>query len=504
LSEPPSRRSRGAPVTAPAPAPPTLAALLAARAAATPDAPAFADTARQVTFGELADAAGGRAAGLARMGVRAGDRVALVLPAGVGFAEMFWALQLLGAVPCAFNPTTLRQTLARRVRSVDPTLVVSAELEIPVARAAPPEPPADPAALAFLQRTSGSSGEPRAAMLTQANVLAQLRATDDLDRDDVLVSWVPPWHDLGLVRFMIGPVWFGTACHIVRPAIRTIPDWLATISRVGATHTGAPDFAYRLASRLVDPGAVDLTSMRYAATGGEPVRRATIEQFEDRFRVPGTLAPAYGMAEATLGITAHRAGEPFVVDERGTVSCGAALPGTEVEVNGSAGAAGEIVVRGDSVFAGYFEAPGETAAALRDGWLHTGDVGYLDDAGRLFVLGRQRAMIKRGGGVIAPRELEDAAHTIPGVQFAAALGTPLSKTPTSERVSVFVEAERSDAEDAAAMTASVSDAIRHSLGFSPHDIVIVRPRTIPRTGSGKIRYGELKALLASSAGTTPG
>jgi len=92
-------------------------------------------------------------------------------------------------------------------------------------------------------------------MLTHRNVLAQLRATAQarhVGADDVLVSWVPPWHDFGLVRFIIAPVYFGTACHIVRPAIRTIPDWLQAISQVGATHTGAPDFAYRLACRLVD------------------------------------------------------------------------------------------------------------------------------------------------------------------------------------------------------------------------------------------------------------
>jgi acyl-CoA synthetase (AMP-forming)/AMP-acid ligase II len=475
----------------------TLDALLAARAAASPTALAFADDRRTVTFGDLAEAASAIAGGLARTGVRAGDRVALVLPAGVGFAETFWALQLLGAVPCAFNPVTLRQTLARRIAAVRPRLVITDDLEIARAPVAPGASPLGPDGLAFLQRTSGTSGDPRVAMLTQRNVIAQLRATDEaghLAADDVCVSWVPPWHDFGLVRFVIAPVYFGMACHIVRPAIRTIPDWLAAISRVGATHTGAPDFAYRLASRLVDPRSVDLSSLRYAANGGEPVRRSTIMQFEERFGIPGTVAPGYGLAEATLGVTAHRAGEPIVVDERGNVSCGLPFPGVDVRVAAAAGAPGEILVRGDIVFAGYLDASADTARARPDGWLHTGDTGYLDDDGRLFVLGRERAMIKRAGAIVAPRELEDAAHEVAGVQLAAAIGTPAPASALGEHVTVVVEAGDPDA----ALAAEVSSAVRERLGFAPHDVVVVRPRTIPKTTNGKVRYDALKDLLAGS------
>jgi fatty-acyl-CoA synthase len=483
----------------------TLGELLTARAATSPAALAFADDQRQVTFGALADATNDLAGGLARLGVKRGDRVALVLPAGVVFAEMFWALQLLGAVPCAFNPVTLRQTLARRVASIRPRLVITKDLDIAAARAPEPGCAAGADDLAFLQRTSGSSGAPRAAMLTHRNVLAQLRATREagyISVDDVLVSWLPPWHDFGLVRFMIAPVYFGMPCHIVRPAIRTIPDWLAAIARVGATHTGAPDFAYRLASRLVDPRSVDLSSLRYAANGGEPVRSSTIEQFEDRFAVPGVVAPGYGLAEATLGVTSHPPGDPILCDARGNVSCGAAFPAVDVRVAAADGAAGEILVRGDIIFAGYLDAPDDTAAVLHDGWLHTGDTGYLDDAGRLFVLGRQRAMIKRGGGVIAPRELEDAAYEVSGVGFAAAVGTASSASAVGERIVVVIETEAPDTAGAA-MTAGVSVAISDRLGFAPH-VLVVRPRTIPRTTNGKVRYDALRELLAAAPAVLPG
>ena len=160
-----------------------------------------------------------------------------------------------------------------------------------------------------------------------------------------MVSWVPPWHDLGLVRFMIGSVYNGAACHIVTPSIQTIPRWLETITKVRGTISGAPDFAYRLAARFADPSAIDLSSVRWMTNGGEPVRLSTIEAFETRFDCRGVVCPGYGLAEATLGVTCIRPGETIRVDERGNVGCGKALPGVEVkiDVEGDDGA-GEILV----------------------------------------------------------------------------------------------------------------------------------------------------------------
>lgn len=485
----------------PSTAPQTLGALLNARAAATPNALAFSDASQQLTFGQLTDAAASLARRLADAGLSPGDRVALVLPAGVAFAEAFWAAQILGAVPCAFNPSTLRMTLKRRVEAIRPRVVVTGDLDVTASTPDRSEFAAGDERLAFLQRTSGTTGEPRAAILTQRNVLAQLRATcvvDGLDSSDVLVSWVPPWHDFGLVRFVIAPVFIGAVCHIVRPAIRTIPEWLSTIERVRATHTGAPDFAYRLACRLVSPRTVDLSSLRYAANGGEPVRRSTIVDFEALFGTKHVVAPGYGLAEATLGVTVHPPGEDLVVDERENVSCGRPLTGFDVRIAGDGEQPGEILVRGDSVFAGYLDEPDVTAAVLCDGWLHTGDVGYLDQEGRLFVLGRRRALIKRAGGVVAPRELEDAAHTVPGVLAAAAIGVAASTTGIGERIIVIVEADHPEGDDSV-MRATVSAAVRDRLGFAPHEVRVARPRTIPRTGSGKIRYDELRELLATAA-----
>jgi fatty-acyl-CoA synthase len=366
------------------------------------------------------------------------------------------------------------------------------------AGAAPPEPQLSEADIAVMQPTSGTSGEPRAAMLRHRNVLGYLgvsRRVDGASADDVLVAWVPPWHDLGLVRFVVASVYYGSVCHIVPPAVSTIPLWLETISRVGGTTSGAPDFCYRLACRMVDPASVDLSSLRYCVNGGEPVRASTLAQFERRFGVDGVVMPGYGLAETTLGVTAHAPGDTIAVDRRGSVSCGTPLAGVELQVSRDASAPGEILVRGDYVFAGYFDEPEETQSRLRDGWLHTGDTGYLDAEGRLFVLGRSRAMLKRGGAVVAPRELEEAALEVDGVRLAAAVSTPAEPAVT-EVITVVVESKLSEGPASEAVAAAVSRAIVSVSGFSPGGVAVVPPRTVPLTANGKVRYDRLRGLVA--------
>ena len=466
---------------------PTLAALLDARAHDSPDALAFTFGAEALTYRALQEDAERLAGALAGEGVVAGDRVALVLPAGLDLIRLFYAVQRLGAASAIFDPSIPAATTEQRVARIRPRRVIS---RAPVASAAHllPPLPSDPEAIAFLQPTSGTSGDPRVVMIRQRQVMATLAASREwLDPvpSDVLVGWVPPWHDLGLVRFVIGPLYFGLPCHLVTPAVRTIGQWLATISEQRGTISGAPDFAWRLATRLVDPGKVDLRSLRLATNGGEPVRASTISAFETHFGVPGVLRPGYGLAEATLGVTALRPGEPLRVDARGNVSCGRPHTGMEVRM----GEEEEILVRGPSVFAGYFEAEEETAQTLRGGWLHTGDAGHLDDDGHLYVLGRQRAMLKRGGAALAPRELEEAAQSVPGVRIAAAVGIPSAFT---EEIVVVVEAEPG----ALLIEALVRAAIEQALGFVPDRVIVQEPRTIPRTSNGKIRHAALRERLS--------
>lgn len=465
----------------------TLDAMLARRAASAPDALAFSDGREKLTYGRLRADSEALASGLASLGVRRGDRVVLRIPAGLGFVRIFYALQRLGAVPCAHDPSIPAATAARRAESVRPALVLG-DKEIPRLDPWRESGPVEED-VAFLQPTSGTSGEPRAAVILQRNAIASLRTARDavgLGPEDVLVSWVPPWHDLGLMRFVLGPVYFGAPCHLVPPAIRTLPLWLETASEVRATVLGAPDFAWRLAARLVEPEGLDLSALRYCTNGGEPVRQSTILAFERRFGVPGAIRPGYGLAEATLGVSGLLPGEPLRVDPRGNVSCGRPFPGVEVRIDGEVG---EILVRGPAVFAGYFD------EAVHHGWLHTGDFGRLDEDGHLYVLGRQRALLKRGGAPLAPRELEEAAEGVSGVRVAAAVGLPPSAGKSTEEIVLAVEAD--PAAEPARLAVAASSAVEEALGFAPDGVLVLPPRTIPRTRNGKVRHSVLSgAILA--------
>jgi len=436
-----------------------------------------------LTYGQLLDDVESLAGLLLHGGIAAGNRVALRLSAGLDLVRAFFALQRIGAVPCIFDPNVPRETCERRIQ---PAHTLDA---IPTAGARAPLPKwaDDPDAIAFLQSTSGTSGEALAAIVLQRNVAASIAsARDFLDprAGDVLVGWVPPWHDLGLLRFLIAPVAFGVPCHLIPPAIRTIPEWFATIANAGGTITGAPDFAWRLATRLVDPAKADLRSLRFATNGGEPVRASTIAAFESRFGLDRVIRPGYGLAEATLGVTSTRAGEALRIDERGNVSCGRPLKDVDVRIEND-----EILVRGSAVFAGYFDAEEATANVLRDGWLRTGDFGSIDANGDLYVLGRQRAMIKRGGATLAPRELEEAAQSVRGVRLAAAVGVPSDIT---EEIVIVVEVEPRTP----SVEAEVRAAIERAIGTGPHRVVEQPPRTIPRTSNGKIRHAVLRDQLS--------
>lgn len=485
----------------------TITEVLCHRAETSGDDVAYAAGEASLTYRGVLEEAGRLGGCLATAGVRAGDRIAIVLPAGLDFMRVFWAIQWVGAIPCALNPQVPSATALRRAARVRPSLVVYDAANHPSIADATSLRAIDVGSLsrlggsasrwngsrddlAFLQPTSGTSGEPRIAMLRQRNVLDVLAMTAvaaNMTYDDILVAWVPPWHDLGLVRFAIGAVCINGTCHIVPPAIQTIPLWLETIARTRATITGAPDFAWRLAARLGDP-SLDLSSLRYAINGGEPVRSSTVRSFENRYGLENVVMPGYGLAEATLTVSFSPIGEPVATDARGNVSCGPPTPGVEVRIDET----GEILVGGPGVFAGYLDAPEATAEMLRDGWLHTGDEGYLDDGGRLYVLGRRRAMIKRGGAVLSPRELEEAAQNAASVRIAAAFGS--SSPQGTEEIVVVLE---SDASDSAAVVESVSREVMREIGFAPDRILLVASRSIPRTWNGKIRHAALRDEFTS-------
>lgn len=467
----------------------TIAQMLAQRSVDSPNEVAFASRGEVLTYGRLAEEVASIAAAFHDQGIEGGARVAVVMPAGLDLIRAFYALQRIGAVPCLFDPHVPEALTEKRVAAIRPFSVVRSLPPVSSARTLPPLPD-EAEAIAFLQSTSGTTGEPLAAIALQRNVRASLVASHfmiDPRPSDVLVGWVPPWHDLGLLRFVLGPIFLGIPCHLIPPAVKTIPEWFATIVAVKGTITGAPDFAWRLAARLVDPNRVDLRSLRYATNGGEPVRSSTVREFEGRFGLQRVIRPGYGLAEATLGVTSTPIGEEMLVDERGDVSCGTPLHEVEVGIDGD-----EVIVRSAGVFAGYFDAEAATRRVLRDGWLYTGDAGRLDGDGNLYVIGRMRALLKRGGATLAPRELEEAAQNVEGVRLAAAVGVEGEHT---EEIVVVVEAES----DQKRIELDVARAIEKEIGFAPDRVVVQAPRSIPRTSNGKIRHAMLRDQLTPSS-----
>ena len=502
----------------------TVVEALFARADEKPGDLAFVVDADRITFGELRDDALALAAALDARGIGRGDRCALVMGTAIDTIRAIFAVQIAGAAPVMIDPAQPAAAQDQRIRTARPKLTICQETmasesgNIPVVTADDlrregqrgwrPVALPTPADAAYLQITSGTAGEPKAAILSHKSLTACLRgmATSvGLRPDDIFVSWVPLHHDLGLVRFVFSSCSYGCPAYLLAPSASNFERWLRLASEVRATITAGPDFSYRIATRMVDPDGIDLSSLRQAVNGAEPVRASTIRDFEKRFRCPGALRPGYGLAEATLSVSATRPGQEVRVDASGCVSCGLPIDGLDVAVmadNGEwcgPGQVGEILVRGDAVFDGYLDDPEMTAEVLRDGWLHTGDTGYLGDDGGLYVMGRTRAMIKRSGKIVMPSEIEEAIDQVDGVRFSTVIGHVQNRGPGDEEVVVVAEVrpEAAASVDARSRIAQdIEGAMVAAVFFRPGDVVLVRPRTIPRTRNGKIRYAELKQIYA--------
>jgi long-chain acyl-CoA synthetase len=316
---------------------------------------------------------------------------------------------------------------------------------------------------------------------------------------DIMVTWLPLHHAGGLVRFVFGAVRFGCVAHLIQPSVGHLSRWIEMMASVGATITSAPDFAYRVAARARVPADVNLR-LRLATSASESVRAATIAAFERRFGLDRVVQPGYGLTETTGLVTSAAPGEPLRTDAAGRVSCGPPLAGIELSIRGddggicAPGSEGEILVRSSTLFDGYFEAAAETDEALRSGWFHTGDVGTIDEAGHLYPRSRARAMIKRAGVTISPREIEEAVEQLDGVLGAAAVGVERNGSQT-EAVVIVVVAGGQFGGGLSAFAARVEGAVSGAAGFVPDQVLVVPPSAIPRSSGGKVQYATLQCLV---------
>ena len=503
------------------------------------DAPA-----QSLSYAALAAQALGFAGGLQRRGLEPGQRVALMLPTGGAFLQAFLGVLLAGGVPVPMFPpfrwSQLEEHLrgqARILENSEATLLVGPpalqpaawllEAQVPSLRGfftpqetAGADAPARfaPAAqdTALLQYTSGSTGQPKGVVLTHANLLANIRAMGEAVRAsarDVFVSWLPLHHDMGLIGAWLGSLYHGMPLVLIpsQDFLARPGRWLRAVHRYRGTLTAAPNSAYELLAAKVPEDelrGLDLSSLRVAVSGAEPVRAATLERFAARFAAhgfdPHALSPAYGLAECAVALTFPPLGRGLLVDERApgrrVVSCGRPVRGHEVRVvdergrEAPEGDEGRIEFRGPSATPGYFRNPQSTRALLRGGWLDTGDIGYMK-AGELYISGRVKDLIIRGGQHIHPQDLEDAVAGLPGVPAGgvAVFGAsgPLGAT---ERVIVVAETTLVEPEAREALRRRIAELAVEHFGAPADDIVLAVPRTVLKTASGKVRRAACREL----------
>ncbi len=524
------------------------------------------DQAVVFSYAEAWDVARRAAAHLKKRGVRAGDRVLLVLPTGPAFMAAFYGCQVLGAIPVPVVPplslARMEEHLARiariaRVCEASATVasgMLSAVLKVARSRHKDARPalatlilgtellreeealldlePVSPDAPGFIQFTSGSTGDPKGVVLPHSSLLANMKAIGigaGFQPGDVCVSWLPLFHDMGLIGHFLASMAWGMPLVKLPPEkfIRRPKEWLRAMSRYRGSASAAPNFAYSLCVKKIkdrDLEGVDLSSWRVAFCGAEPINHETVRSFIERFRPHGfretTFFPVYGMAEFSLAATFptpqtpprfdrvdrvrfERHGEAVPVPEGAAesdvevitwVGVGRAMPGDHaVRVVDGQGSPlperreGEIEVRGPSLMAGYYKNTVATAEALRDGWLRTGDRGYLAE-GELFVTGRTKEIIIKGGKNLYPQDVEAAAAKVEGIRLGccAAFGVQNAGRGTEDLILVC-ETRVDDPQRRAAIMSEVRSAVLEAIGATPDVVLLVEPGTVPKTSSGKIQ-----------------
>ena len=506
---------------------------------------------QSMPWSEVHDRARRLAGALAERGIRPGDRVAMVLPTGPDFMDAFFGTLLAGAVPVPLYPPVRLGRMDEYVRDTARMLtVVGARILLSDARtrlllggavalarpalgcptvaelrhgAVAHEAPVDGEALALIQFSSGSTVDPKPVALTHHALLAQVAALRMLlpvptGSPATGVTWLPLYHDMGLIGCLLEAMYYPASLVLIppdqflaRPAL-----WLRALSRHRGVVSPAPSFAYGLCVKRIrddDLAGVDLRHWRYALNGAEPVSAEGQRRFAARFAPFGfraeSLMPVYGLSECALAVTftaADGAKRECAVDAGvlaaagrvstgglRIVSVGSPVPGAAVDVCDDDRASlgerrvGRVWIRAPFVMREYFGQADASAAAIRDGWLDTGDLGFID-GGELFITGRAKDVVIIRGANHAPQSFEGCLEDVEGLRTGCAVA--LGHVPADGGdESLLILAERAGVA-APGLEARIVAAIVEGTGIVPHTVVVLAPGTLPRTSSGKLRRGE--------------
>lgn len=529
----------------------------------------------EYTFPQIEQDTARRAAALQQMGLRKGDRLGLIVIEPEDFVLTFFAAIRIGVAPVPLYPPLSFGSLdayAERTAKVltasgARALVASGRLknilysqvdmvpnlerfiaaeDLNQGTGEPDYPEITPDDLCFLQYTSGSTSDPKGVIVTHGNLVANCRGIIleglklDPAKGDKGISWLPLYHDMGLIGFVIAPLLHGIPVVFI-PTVRFIrrpSAWLDAVHRHRGTATFAPNFAYALAMKRVKKSQMeewDLSCLKVCGCGAEPIQgetmRAFTKLFNDHCDMPKTaVLPAYGMAEATLAMafkpvenefrttlvdaeTFEQAGTVTASEADGAlehVSCGTPFKNHEIVAMDRddrvlpEGVEGELCFRGPSVTPGYWENPEATATSYRGGWLHTGDLGYVLD-GEVYVTGRLKDLIILNGRNLHPQSIEWEVAEIEGVRKGnvVAFSRPGA---TSEELVVALETR---AEDLDNLIAAVRTRLQKEMGLTVAEVLPLTPGTLPKTSSGKLqrrkaRQQYLGGTLGSQGSRTVG
>jgi fatty-acyl-CoA synthase len=548
---------------------------------------------KSLTFGELLAEAEHVEAQLTKRGIGRGDKVAIMLPTCRDFFLIFAGTLLAGATPVPIYPpfradriaeyaerqsailenseakllVTFREAeavakmLAPRVSSLEGVITAKALIESNAPAGLGPQTYGRGTDLALLQYTSGSTGHPKGVMLTHGNLLANIRAIGEaleLRTDDVGVSWLPLYHDMGLIGAWLMPLYFGLPVVVLSPlAFLSRPArWLRAFHRYRGTIGAAPNFAYELAAAKVSDEELqhlDLSSWRAALNGAEPVLPATLNRFSQRFAGCGfrreAFLPVYGLAEASLAVTIPKSGTgpredrvaralferdgravPAAADSPNSsagadtdlisfISVGSPIPRHEVRVADTRGedagerVEGQLWFRGPSATQGYYKNAAATAALQAPEtdsaetlapdagseftWINSGDRGYRAD-GEIFITGRVKDIIIHAGRNLYPHEIEDIVARVPGVRkgcvVAFGAADPVSGT---ERLVVVAETREREPGARVRLAQAITAQLSTAIGLPPDVVELVGPNTIPKTSSGKLQRDSTKKRFLS-------
>ena len=520
-----------------------------------PDAPV------RHTWGQVHERSRRVAGGLAAAGVGHGDAVAVLAGAPVEIAPTAQGIWMRGASLTMLHQPTPRTDLQRWagettavINMIDAKAVVVSD---PFMAAAPllsqlgmqvltvdqllDNQPIEPVEteeddVALLQLTSGSTGSPKAVRISHRNVVSNAEAMlvgADVDAEsDVIVSWLPCFHDMGMTGYLTVPMYFGVELVKVTPMdfLRDTLLWARLIDKYQGTMTAAPNFAYTMfAKRLrrqAQPGQFDLSTLRWALSGAEQVEPADVEDLCEAgapFGLrPEALVPAYGMAETTVALSFTECGRGLIVDEvdadllavlhravpasrgktRRLASLGRPLKGLEARIVSQDGkvlparSVGVIQVRGEPVTLGYTTVAGFVPAQNHEGWYDTGDLGYLTETGNVVVCGRLKDVIIMAGRNIYPTDIERAAARVHGVRPGCAVAVRLEAGHPRETFAVAVEANTwEDPAEVRRVERQVAHEVVAEVDVRPRNVVVLEPGMIPKTPSGKLRRAHALALV---------